>query len=168
MDTQQCVIVVAPARPGKAVWDRIAHADVIRTRLRRAQRRDPDCRQVSLDLPNSKGTRVLLQLLDGDSSTFAQLTTARKLAGAVRELDPGGVLVQIAGFDDAGAGRIAASLVAALLASVCPMPSYKSEQAPEARLARIQVFGVKADIDLPALQAEAMGNHLARWLAAMP
>ena len=168
MDDRHAVFVILPEKPGKAVWDRVAHAETIRARLRRRRRQDPDCRLLSLDLPNRNGTRVWLQLLDKDSSTFECLGAARTLAAAARDVDPGRVLVQIAGFSDATAARIGECTAAALLAGVCPMPSYKSEQAPDAALARISLCGLADSIDLPRLRAEVMGNHLARWLAAQP
>ena len=58
--------------------------------------------------------------------------------------------------------------IAALLAAVCPMPSYKSEPDKPAALKRIDIYGLAQQIDLSRVQAELTGNHLARWLSAMP
>ena len=97
LDSQQAAILVVPEKPGKAVWERIAYGDVIRTRYQRALRQDKHCRQLTLDLPNKKGTRILLAVIKPDCDTFSCLTQARKLAGQVRTLDPNAVLLQVTG-----------------------------------------------------------------------
>ena len=168
LDSQPAAILIVPEKPGKAVWNDIAHADVIKARYQRRRRTDTTCRQVSLDLPNTKGTRVLLQLVEPDSNTFDCLTLARKLAATVHTVDPQSVLLQVTGFDDDATARITESTVAALLAAACPMPSYKSDPAPNAALSRIDIYGPGAGVDLAQVRAEIAGNHLARWLAALP
>ena len=56
----------------------------------------------------------------------------------------------------------------ALLAAACPMPSFKSDKTPDAALRRIDIYGLGKTIDLSQVRAEIMGNHLTRWLAALP
>ena len=168
LDTQQVVIVLVPDPARKAAWDALAYGEVLRSRYQRGLRRDKSCRKVTLDLPNKTGTRILLQAVKADNSAFACLSTARKLAQEVRALNPGTVLVQLAGFAEHAATHIAECQLTALLAGVCPMPDYKREPSPLAALKRIDLYGLDRQLDLTALRADSMGNHLARWLSAMP
>lgn len=168
LDSQPAVIMVVPASPGKDVWDRLPYGEVIRTRYQRCLKSDKACNRVTLDLPNKKGTRVALQTIKPDSSTFACLTLARKLAADLRTIDPQSIGLQVAGFDAETGRRITESILAALLTAACPMPDYKSRPAQDAALTRLTTYGLSKRINLAALRAEIMGNHLARWLAALP
>ncbi|MGD2138155.1 MAG: leucyl aminopeptidase family protein, partial [Gammaproteobacteria bacterium] len=149
-------------------WERLVAGDTLKSRYRRMQRHDRDCTRLRTDLPNSNGTRVILQTLKPDSSTHELLTTARKLAAAVRQDDPAALAIQIAGFTGPGATRLVDALAAAVLASVCPMPCYKSETETPAALGRIDIYGLAEAVDLAQVRAETLGNHLARWLSALP
>ena len=71
LDGQQLVIVLVPDPPRKATWDALAYGEVLRSRYQRGLRRDKSCRMVTLDLPNKTGTRILLQAVKADDSTFA-------------------------------------------------------------------------------------------------
>jgi leucyl aminopeptidase len=168
LDSRPAAIMLVPARPGKDVWDRLPYGEVIRTRYQRRLRSDKTCSQVTLDLPNKNGTRVLLQTIKPDTSTFTCLTLARKLAAELRTIDPQSISLQVAGFDTETGERITESMLAALLTASCPMPDFKSKPAPGVTLNRINIYGLAKKINLKPLRAEIMGNHLARWLAALP
>ena len=161
-------LVITPEQPGKAVWEQIAAADTLKPRYLRHKRRHKDGKHLGTDLPNENGTHVILQTMDVDASTFELLTTARELAAAVQRLDPPSLLLQLAGFDQVAGARVLEILTAALLASACPMPSYKSDKDKPAALKRIDIYGLAEKADLSQVSAEITGNHLARWLAALP
>jgi leucyl aminopeptidase len=78
------------------------------------------------------------------------------------------LLLHIAGFAHADAARLMQAMTAAMLASVCPMPSFKSEDEKPAALNRIDIYGLEERVELAPVQAEIAGNHLARWLSALP
>jgi leucyl aminopeptidase len=162
------ILVLVPEKPGKAVWERLPHAEVLKPRWQQQLRRDPESDCLVTDLPNRAATRIILQHVKPDGDAFASLCRARKLADELRKLDPAVAGVQLAGFDQASGGRLLEQLVAALLAAACPMPSYKSKPKPAAALRQLDIHGLDAVVDLAQVQAEAVGNHLARWLSAMP
>ena len=168
MDACRVALVIIPEQPGKAVWEQIACADTLKPRYLRHKRRHKDDKRLCTDLPNRNGTHVILQALDVNASTFELLTTARELAAAIKRLDPSALLLQLAGFDQATGARLLETLTAALLASACPMPSYKKDKQAAAALRRIDIYGLQEKADLSQLSAEITGNHLARWLAALP
>ncbi len=162
------LLAVLPERPGKAAWQRLPHGELLRSRWQRQRRRDPDADCLVTDLPNGRGTRVMLLAIGPDSAPFTRLTRARKLAAEIRRLDPGTLAIQLAGFRPPQAAGLRDNLLSALLAAVCPMPDYRSKQEPVAALKRIDIYGCDTQDDLSALLAETMGNHLARWLSVLP
>jgi leucyl aminopeptidase len=168
VDALAALILLVPAKPGKAVWERLPHADVLKARWLQQRRRDKDSDSLVTDLPNPAGTRVILQGIEPDDSAFASLERMRKLADHLRKTDPAVAGVQLTGFDPASGGRLLEHLVAALLAAACPMPSYKSKPRPAAALRQLDIHGLEASVDLAQVRAEAAGNHLARWLSALP
>ena len=168
LDARRVVLLIIPEKPGKAVWEQLACGDILKPRFAHMQRQDKHDTRLETDLPNKQGTRILLQAMPGGGSTFEQLTTARKLAAKIRTHNPANLLLHIAGFTPAEARRLLDAVTAAILASVCPMPSFKSDKEKPAALKRIDIYGLSENIDLAPLQAEITGNHLARWLAALP
>ena len=168
IDAARVVLMLLPEKPGKAVWTQLAYGDLLKNRYLQRRRQDKHANLLITDLPNESGTRVILQTLAAKSTTFELLTVARKLAAEIRPQDPAALLVQVAGFNMAQNTRLVGTLSAALLASVCPMPSYQAETGPVARLKRIDFYGLEKEIDLSAVQAEILGNHLARWLSVLP
>ncbi len=162
------VVMLVPDKPGKVVWDHLPNGQLLRSRWQQLQRRDPDSDCLITDLPNKAGTRAMLLAIKHDCDSFTSLTRARKLAAEVHKLDPATLAVQCTGFKAPHDGRLRDHLITALLAAACPMPDYKSKPVPLARLRRIDVYGCSGSADMAALQAECMGNHLARWLSALP
>ena len=168
LDACRVALLIIPEQPGKADWEQLACADTLKPRYLTHKRRHKDSRRLHTDLPNRNGTHVILQAVDENASAFELLTTARELATAIHKLDPAALMLQLAGFEQAAAARLLETLTAALLASVCPMPSYKSDKEKPAALKRIDIYGLAEKTDLSQLTAEITGNHLARWLAALP
>jgi leucyl aminopeptidase len=168
IDGFQVAVVVLPDAARKPQWERLAYADVLKPRFQRRRRRDKHACQLITDLPNAKGTRVILQTVEPDTGSFELLSSARKIAAELRTQDPGTVILHIAGFDQPTAARLTELLSAAILAAACPMPSYKSDANKPAALKRIEVYGLEQPVDLTRMQAECIGNHLARWLSALP
>ena len=168
LDSHRVALLLLPKAPRTTHWEHLPYGDTLKPRFQAMKRRDKQCDRLITDLPNRGATRVIVQAVDTTASTFEMLASARELAAAVQEHDPATVLVQVAGFDQSRAERLVDCLATALLTSVCPMPDFKSEQTPVARLKRIDLYGLEQEIDLAAVQAEVIGNHLARWLSALP
>ena len=167
-DSHQAILCIVPDKPRKTHWEQLPYTTELKSRYQRQQRRDRHATRLVTDLPNKTGTHAILQTFDPQTSTFEHLSSARKLATELRKHDPASVLLQVAGFEHATASRLVEALIAALLAAACPMPSYKSEPDKPAALKRIDIYGLTQQIDLSRVQAELTGNHLARWLSAMP
>jgi leucyl aminopeptidase len=161
-------ICILPEKPGAADWAQLPCADIIKPRFQQLKRRDKQASRLATDLPNKFATHVIVQTLDPGASTFELLTRGRELAAALRSRDPASIMLQFAGIDPDATPRLVEALVAALLAAACPMPSFKSEPAKPAALKRIDIYGLETHHDLAQVQAETIGNHLARWLSALP
>ena len=168
IDAARVVLILLPEKPGKAQWAQLAHGDILKSRYLQLKRQDKHATRLVTDLPNKTGSRVILQTIDPQTPVFELLTTARKLAAAIRTQDPAALLIQLTGFKAGEAARLAETLSAAILASVCPMPAYQSEPAKTASLRRIDFYGLEERADLAAVKAEITGNHLARWLSVLP
>jgi len=168
LDAFPVAICLLPEKPGAADWALLPCADILKSRFQQLRRRDRHASRLATDLPGDAATHVIVQTLDPAASSFELLTLARKLATSVRSRNPAAVSLQLAGFDADATPRLVEILIAALLAAACPMPSFKSEPDKPATLKRIDIHGLQARIDLSQVQAETIGNHLARWLSALP
>jgi leucyl aminopeptidase len=168
VDTRRVVLLIIPEKPGKATWEQLPYSDILKARYQQLKRQAKSNTRLTTDLPNSNGTRILLQSMAADASTFEHLTTARELAAEISRQNPATLLLQIAGFTHTDATRVLQALIAAILAAVCPMPNFKSDREKPAALNRIDIYGLDEEVELAPVQAEIAGNHLARWLAALP
>jgi leucyl aminopeptidase len=168
LDAFPVAICILPEKPGAAEWAQLPAADILKPRFQQLRRRDRHANRLITDLSGKAAPHVVVQTLDPAAATFELLTQCRELAAAVRSRDPAAVLLQIAGFDPAVTARLLEIVITALLAAVCPLPSFKSEPDKPAALARIDTYGLEEPVDLSQLQAETIGNHLARWLSILP
>jgi leucyl aminopeptidase len=168
LDAFPVAICILPEKPGAAEWAQLPAADILKPRFQQLRRRDRHANRLVTDLSGKAAPHVVVQTLDPAAATFELLTQCRELAAAVRSRDPAAVLLQIAGFDPAVTARLLEIVITALLAAVCPLPSFKSEPDKPAALARIDTYGLEEPVDLSQLQAETIGNHLARWLSILP
>lgn len=158
------IVLVDEDMQGKA-WARIPCGEVLKTRLERRPTGSEG--PLVTDLPNARGTRVVLGFVKTAARAFERLSAARKLAAAALGDKPAriDVLVHSA---DASARDAAAATVAALLAADHVLPSYKLKPAATPSLEAITVWGLEERMDLVRLGAEADANNLARDLTARP
>ncbi len=167
VDGHEALIVVLPDAVAKASWPALPYGELLRNRYRRRQRPGGGRAVLTTDLPNAGATRVTVGWVGSDASAFELLTLGRKLAAAALEADPRTVALCTAGLDE-HAPAVAEALVAALLAAVAPMPSFKRKPDPTPALKRIELYGVGRRLDLRRTRAEAEGNALARYLITLP
>jgi leucyl aminopeptidase len=118
-------------------------------------------------LPNDRSTLAVVGRSRRDLGTFERLTLAAQLVRQV--LQPGVARLRVftAGFSAQEAEAICEAVTSAALAAAAPMPVLKSKRVPGPALELVELAVGK----LPALEqslAIADGNHLARWLTALP
>jgi leucyl aminopeptidase len=119
-------------------------------------------------LPNRRHTLVVVGFARSGASGFERLQLAGKLVQAA--LQPGVVRLQLhAGEFAGGSARLdlLEALLSAALAHAAPMPEHKTRPTPRCPLARIDIAHAASPAFTRSV-AVAAGNHLARWLAALP
>jgi len=168
VDAHRTVLLLLPETADDAAWKKLPYGGFLKARFRQLRRREPKASRLVTDLPNASATHVIVQALDPKCPSFELLTAARRLAGKLRRRDPAAVLLQLSGFNPTQSGRLVEAMTAALLAAVCPMPSYKTEADKPAALKRIEIHGLKQAVNVAGVRAEIVGNHLTRWLSALP
>lgn len=134
-------------------------------RLLASARRAPES-QISTRLDNARSTAVTVALGPVGATPFERLTWARKLVQpALTTGGKAGLLV--IGATDEQYLRTIEALLSALAAGSFALPSFKSKR-PTKRLSSATVLDAQLKIDVAAINAEATGNNIARWLTAMP
>ena len=167
VDGAEAMIVLLPESALRGAWPELPYADVLRKRALRTACKETNTPLVMTDLPNAEGTRVVAAAIKSGSSAFELLTLARELASTALKHKPKTVLVCLAGVEDALAQRGAEAQVAALLAAMVQMPSFKSQPERTKTLQTIEVYGAPLQ-DYGRALAEARGNGLARFLTQLP
>jgi leucyl aminopeptidase len=160
------LLVMLPAHAGKSVWATIPGGPELAVAARRRQLGKAGS-VLTLQLANP--CPVTVGIADPKGSVFDWLSLARKLSTEVRSARPARVGVSVAGAPEDIAAAWLEAAVSGLLAGAADMPRYPGRDARQPpRMSTITVLDEAAELDLERIRAEAEGNHLARWLTALP
>lgn len=159
------LIVILPESRLHERWPEFPHGP----RLRKLVRKDAESLEPTrADLPNARGTAVVLATAKSDASAFELLTLSRKAVAKAQEAQPTVLGLLLPGHPDAEQARLAEALVAAVLASAFVPPTFKRKPEPPRLIERLTLFGAARRLDFRRTVAEAQGNALARWLTLLP
>lgn len=120
------------------------------------------------DLPNTRGTRVVLLEFPLEESAFERLSHARRMVDELVKTHADDIALSCHGGDAARSELLIEALLSALLAQAARLPSYKADAGDSATVRRIRVFGSRRADSFARCRAEAAGNALARHLAVLP
>jgi leucyl aminopeptidase len=157
--------LVGDADPRAALAE-LPHAPLWQSLYRKSARTSPTPLLVTR-LPNARQTLAAVGFVGPGAGGFERLTLAGKLMHEL--VKPGVRTLQchaVALDADATAAALEV-LASAAMAHAAPMPQLKSKPLPVAELRTIDVHGGRST-DLAFAAATSAGNHLARWLTALP
>jgi leucyl aminopeptidase len=160
------LVVVVAENAGKKAWATIPNGAALAAAARRRQLTKPGsvC-TLHLDAP----CPVTVGIAAPEAAPHARLALARKLAAEVRAARPAKVGVTTAGVPEALASAWLEAAASGMLAAEGMMPKFRSKDpAAPRRLSTISLLDAAPELDLARIRAEAEGNHLARWLTALP
>jgi leucyl aminopeptidase len=159
------LLVVIAANAGREAWAALPGGTALAAAARRRQlTKAGSIFTLHLEEP----CPVTVGIADPGATSFARLTLARKLAAEVRTGRPAKVGIMTAAAGENAAAWIEAA-ASALLAAEAEMPRFVSRDASaRSRLSTITLLDDAPGIDIARIRAEAEGNHLARWLTALP
>jgi len=160
------LLVIVAENAGKSAWAAIPGGNALSAAVRRRHltKAGSVC-----TLHLAEPCPVTVGIADPQAAPFAWLTLARKLAAEVRAGRPAKVGVMTSGAPDGIASAWLEAAVSGLLAAEGLMPRFRSK-APSStpRMSTITLLDEAPELDLERIRAEAEGNHLARWLTALP
>jgi leucyl aminopeptidase len=149
-----------------AALAKLPHAALWQSLYRKARRTSRTPLLVTR-LPNARHTLAAVGFVRRGASAFDRLTLAGKLMHELVKPGVASLQCHAAGLDAGESAAALEALASAALAAAAPMPQRKSKPVPPPELRAIDVHGGRsADLELAA--AVAAGNHLARWLTALP
>lgn len=164
--SRDALLLILPEAARHTVWRALPHGDFLAARARQRRVTDGGTQAWETELPNPRGTRVLVAYARDAASAFERLSAARDWAKRLLATAPARVTVMAA--PGVAADAVLEASVLALLTAACPLPSRKSTPPPAVRLQDIACHGAAAPLRVASLRAQAQGNHLARWLTLLP
>ncbi|HQU14820.1 MAG TPA: leucyl aminopeptidase family protein [Gammaproteobacteria bacterium] len=168
IDALDQVLMLLPPELLRGRLPALPYRDVLEKRLGRGIGKECGRILLATDLPNPRGTRVILACVRPEATAFERLTLARKLAAALLERRSGAVAVYPVALPRLVAEQVTEAQVAALLAALTPRPNRKSRPVAVPRVGTLHLYGLARRLNLARTRAEAEGNGLARWLTALP
>jgi leucyl aminopeptidase len=163
------VLLLDRSRPAEKALGSLPHAALWRSLLRaRLRGGHDDYPTLATRLPNRRHTLAVVGFAKPGASGFERLELAGQLARAV--LQPGVARLHLHA-DGIGPGAMRTealeAVLSAVLAHAAPMPEHKTKPTAASHLAQVCIDD-HASPDYDRSVAIAAGNHLARWLAALP
>jgi leucyl aminopeptidase len=163
------VLLLDRGKPAEKALGKLPHAALWRALLRAQLRGGHDEYPTLVTrLPNRRHTLAVVGFVKSGASGFERLELAGRLARAV--LQPGVARLHLHA-DGVGPGTARTealeAVLSAVLAHAAPMPEHKAKPTAASQLVQVCIDDQAA----PAYDrsvAIATGNHLARWLAALP
>jgi leucyl aminopeptidase len=157
--------VVGDADP-VATLAKLPHAALWQA-LYRSARRTSKTPLLVTRLPNARHTLAAVGFVGAGASAFERLALAGKLMHELVRPGVNSLQCHAAALEADAAAAALEALASAAMAHAAPMPQRKSRPVPAPELRTIDVHGGRA-ADLELAAATATGNHLARWLTALP
>lgn len=164
--SHDAAIVICNRERTPAILDELPFSPMLQRLYDKAQRRGP---------VNMLSTRVtadavplVVAFVKSTASAFEQLTLAARAWKELSAAAPRRVLFATCELDARQTDTMLEALVAAALAATAPMPTLKSKPVRPAVLEAITLIRNGAALDLQRSLAVDRGNHLARWLTALP
>ena len=161
------LMLVVPETPPESVWKMVPDGAKLRKLLAISESKPVQIRR-SFISHEGKACQVLLSPAPAQASQFARLTQARILVSKLMEDRPSAVTVMLAGLEDEASMAMAEAIASAFYAAAAMMPNRKTKPDPAPSLTQIDFVGLPGKLDTRRIKAEANGNHLARWLTALP
>ena len=159
------LILVLPERPAATLLNRLPGGRKLKDLLRKKPAGSVPAAVTRSD--NARQTLIVVGKTRPGREAFERLSFARELVTAATTEKAGILGIAILGFDTEETSALTDALVAAALAAGAPMPEFKHKPTPP-KLRSVRLLGLEQKPDLDRVRAEARGNHLARWLTALP
>jgi leucyl aminopeptidase len=160
------VIVLLEGSDPERALARLPEAELWR-KLYRAGRRGTPLPPLVARLPNARHTLAVVSFAKSGRSGFERLEASRKAVSEALKPGVASLHIHVEGFAAEEARTWREALVSATLASAAPMPQRKAKATPPCDLRTVEVFGARRG-EFTGSVAAAAGNHLARWLTALP
>jgi leucyl aminopeptidase len=178
-DTLDAILVIIPTDASPAVFSSLPHVEIWRqlhtgrgapgrqTPSKSGQKAGPSPGGLrSVNLTNSRQTRLILGVMPRNASPFEILSLAgrmaRDLGSCSRESIGVAAPSEAAGVQEAALE----ALLSATLACAFEMPSFRTTRKRAAAVRHVVVLG--GSLQLQRIEVAARANGLARWLTALP
>lgn len=165
-DAHDAVIVICCKDAAPTALRALPHGEVLAREYVKRTRVQPNVSVLSTHLgPNA---RACIVALVGAAPPFEQLSLGARAWKALAAEAPRRVLLCAVGFEADRHGCVLENFLAAALAGTARMPSQKSQPAPHIDLEAVTLFPPLPRLAHQRVKALDRGNHLARWLSALP
>lgn len=172
-DSLDAILVIIPTDASPAVFSALPHAQLWRQlhagRTRPGRPRRPKMGPKSalgphsvrsINLTNSRQTRLILGVVPGNASAFETLSVAGRMARELGGCTSGSIALAAPTDKDGTQNRTLEALLSATLACAFEMPSFRSVRKHATALQQVVVVG--GALDLRRIQIGAQANGLAR------
>jgi leucyl aminopeptidase len=168
IDSLDGVILLLDTATKPQIQSSFPYCDIFSQRLKKRDQRRWGTSPSVVELPNGKGTLVVLCAIEPEISSFDLLTRMREVNAILSRQKPTRIGVYLAVDDHTLGSRLAEGMVAALGAANYALPSFKSKPALPWQPRQLTVFGLEKKFNFARTRATVTGNNLARRLTSMP
>jgi leucyl aminopeptidase len=160
-------VIGCVAEQAQGILSSLPHAAAWRRAYEQAQARGQTPSVLTLRLPDSAAPVAVVFFKKG-ASAFERLTTAARAWKELHAPVRGRVLLATLGVDPDASATLLEALATAALAATAPMPAMKTKAPVPTSLSQITILHAGKRPHLERTAAVDRGNHVARWLTALP
>lgn len=159
-------LIVCSDRTTARQLAKLPQGELLKRHYERA-RKHGSVQTLSVALPTPTPCIAVIGVLKSGGGMFEQLTLAGRMWKEAARVLPRKIMLSTCGLNADASNSALEALLAAVLAGAAPMPKFKSSKEPAAALPAVTIVA-DAMPDFSATLATHEGNHLARWLSALP
>ncbi len=166
-ENNDAVLLICNPATAEQALKALPHSTLWHDLYAAARKRGP-VGQLSTRVPGKSHALVSIGMLKDGASPFDVLSLAGRLWKSVADDRPRRIVIATLGYSAIAAVAPLEALLSATLAGLAPLPHFKSKRSPPPPAVTIKLLHAGKPVDLKTAEACNAGNHLARWLTALP
>jgi len=166
-ENNDAVLLICNPATAEQALKALPHSTLWHDLYAAARKRGP-VGQLTTRVPGKSHALVSIGMLKDGASPFDVLSLAGRLWKSVADDRPRRIVIATLGYSAIAAVAPLEALLSATLAGLAPLPHFKSKRSPPPPAVTIKLLHAGKPVDLKTAEACNAGNHLARWLTALP
>ncbi|MBH97692.1 MAG: hypothetical protein CMM56_04475, partial [Rhodospirillaceae bacterium] len=165
LDSLDHALIIIPKNPPELLFKHLPQGQQIKRILQKKSRAGEEIAHLRIN--NAKATTITISF-NTAGTTYNQLCWARNLIAACNHENPSNLGLLVLGLNELDRIKVVSALTVAAEAEAFKLPVFKTKTKTKTRLKHLRILSSESRISLDSIQAQSLGNNIARWFTALP